>query len=126
MEKIKKGIALGMILTAINSHSGLYKLTHHSRANCVNNESITWWAGHAFWSRIISYHNYDGQQKCLIDTFPKYTWRNAAVHWGEAPKIINGKWNVYAYHILYLPNGSSYTSQITYVDDCSIYDGWWD
>jgi hypothetical protein len=127
MEKIKKGIAIGIMLTAaINSNAGLRGLTHHSRANCANNESITWWAGRSFPSRIISYHNYDQSQKCLIDTGKQYTWRNAAVHWGEAPNIFGGKWNVYAYHILYFSNGGSYTADITNVNDCSIYDGWWD
>ena len=107
------------------SYAGLHGLTAHSRANCGNNESITWQANGNFYSRIISYHNYDHEQKCFIDTGKVFTWRNAAVHWGEAPNIINGKWAVFAYHILYSTNGMPYTWTVTDVNDCSIYDGWW-
>ena len=114
------------LIISINANAGLYKLTHHSRAHCVNNESITWWAGHSFPSKIIAYHNKNGEQNCWIDTGKQYTWRNAAVHWGEAPLCDSNKWNVYAYHILYFPIGISYTAQITFVEDCDIYEGWWD
>lgn len=126
MEIKKLGKYLLPLIITYNSHAGLAGLTHHSRANCVNNESISWWAGHNFYSRIIAYHNYGGSQICLYDTFKFYGWRNAAVHWGEAPKVASGDWNVYAYHIMYSFNGYPFTAQITNVNDCSIYNGWWD
>ncbi len=114
---------LGFVAEA---HAGLHGLTAHSRSNCVNNESITWHAGYNYWMRVISFHNYAHVQKHVSDTFTVYTWRAAAVCWGEAPKIINGLWDVYAYHLLYNNAGTEYVYQITAVNDCSIYDGWWD
>lgn len=126
MEIIKKVKFILPLLVSINANAGFHNLTHHSRAHCINNESITWWAGHAIQSRIIAYHNKNGVQNCILDTFPQYTWRNAAVHWGEAPLVDVNDWNVYAYHILYYPNGMPYTAEITFVKNCDIYNGWWD
>lgn len=114
------------LIFAMAAHAGLHGLTAHSRSNCVNNESITWHAGYNYWMHIISFHNYNHVQQHVIDTFAVYTWRAAAVCWGEAPKIVNGLWNVYAYHLLYNSAGKEYVYQITNVNDCSIYDGWWD
>lgn len=31
------------------SKAGLHGLTHHSRANCGNNETISWHKGHKYW-----------------------------------------------------------------------------
>ena len=111
---------------SFKAFAGLHGLTAHSRSNCGNNESITWHAGYNYWMRVISFHNYNHVQQHVLDTFQTYTWRAAAVCWGEAPNVINGKWDVYAYHLLYTNAGKEYVYQITSVNDCSIYDGWWD
>jgi hypothetical protein len=38
------------------AHAGLAATTVHSRANCSNNESITWWLGHPYDWRVVSIH----------------------------------------------------------------------
>ena len=38
------------------AYSGINGTTAHSRANCGNNESITWWLGHAYDWRVVSIH----------------------------------------------------------------------
>jgi hypothetical protein len=123
---MKKLVLAGLLVTSLSCHAGSLALTAHSRANCVNNESITWWKGHQLWMRVISFHNYNGVQQHVIDTFSAYTWRAAAVCWGEAPNYPTGKWAVFAWHLLYDNWGKEYVYANTDVNNCSIYDGWWD
>lgn len=55
-----------------------------SRANCINNESITWdWPGNSqwFWTNNYTYRN--GAWEPTIATGWEYTYRSAAIHWGE-------------------------------------------
>lgn len=119
-------IVFSSLILITNTYAGLHGLTAHSRANCVNNESITWHAGNSYWMRVISFHNYNHVQQHVLDTFRIYTWRGADVCWGEAPKGRGDPWDVYAYHLLYDGWGKEYVYQISSVNDCSIYDGWWD
>lgn len=105
--------------------AGVVSTTVHSRANCVNNESITWWLGHAYDWRVVSTHSniYGGGH--LIDTGYAVTWRQAAVHWGEAP-LDDHRWIVSGYHYLSDYGNGRMPFEITNVGDCSIYNGWWD
>lgn len=84
------------ILFSSNLYAGVNGLTHASRANCVNNESISWdGRGLAFpqyrndlavtsqhyplatYGSIFSPHH-------LVATGPQFgKWRVAAIHWGE-------------------------------------------
>lgn len=114
------------LLCNMKAYAGLHGLTAHSRSNCVNNESVTWHAGYNYWMRVISFHNYKHVHQHVIDTFRMYTWRGAVVCWGEAPIGYGDPWDVYAYHLLYDNWGREYVYQVTSVNDCSIYDGWWD
>ena len=61
-------------------------LIFFSRANCVNNESITWdWPGNNFWLFTFGQH-YDYQRGAwepMLSTGWEYTYRSAAIHWGE-------------------------------------------
>ena len=98
----------------------------HSRANCVNNESITWWAGHYFNWRVVGVHGYIGRPyNHGMDTGWSYTWRQAAVHWNEAPPT-QKKWGVTGYHFFTGYGNGQVPFETTIVTDCSIYDGWWD
>lgn len=108
-------------LAAVNGPSS------HSRANCVNNESITWWLGHARDWRVISVHNHNKDNPKAghhsIDTGMGHTWRQAAVHWGESRP--GGPYQVNGYHF-FKENGREYLGANTSAINCSIYNGWWD
>lgn len=125
--KIKKYcILIFFLFLNMESFAGFHSLTANSRANCVNNESITWHANHYYWMRVISFHNYNHIQQHVIDTFQVFTCRAAAVCWAEAPKGQGDPWDVYAYHLMYDNWGKEYIYKITSTNDCDIYNGWWD
>lgn len=44
MKYIEKLTGCALLAITISAHAGLWSTTIHSRANCFNNESITWWA----------------------------------------------------------------------------------
>ena len=61
--------SISMLMVSLVSHAGLYKTTIHSRANCLNNESITWWNGNPYSWRVVSIHTHTPtNQTHLIDT----------------------------------------------------------
>lgn len=126
-----KKIIIFLLLMAMScgANSGINGLTIHSRANCVNNESITW---DARWYRIYrtvsSHQTFDGKQykvKHVVDTLWEDTWRSAAVHWGEANP--GSDWQVVGWHwITDRDTGEDIFLGNTSAADCNIYDGWWD
>lgn len=107
------------------SHAGFNGLTHHSRANCVNNETISWDLTSAWTTLIISTHSHPiNSHETHIHsrgTDWQHTWRNAIVHWGEG----NGGWTVTGEHYMIDAAGKAYLAQQETVTDCRIYDGWW-
>ena len=118
-----------LLFSAIMSGSamaGYNALTHHSRANCVNNETISWHKGHQYWFWINSRHRHEflRQDHQVIHDW-NLTWRAAAVHWGE-PGGGAGQWSVQGYHWMRAQNNAPVQVKSEYVTDCSIYDGWWD
>ena len=122
---MKEKIITLLLVTTITSgtaSAGQYNLTHHSRANCANNESISWQAGHSYWLWVVSRHKAYKQDHQVIADWD-LTWRSAAVHWGEG----RGGWTVEGHHWMRQNSASMpYQVQEEYVSDCSIYDGWWD
>lgn len=125
---MKSKIIVSVLLLGLQiniANAGLLATTVHSRANCVNNESITWWLGHAYDWRVVSFHNniYGGYHS--IDTGYAVTWRQAAVHWGEAP-LNDHRWAVSGFHYLSDYGNGKVPFDSTAVGDCSIYNGWWD
>lgn len=127
MTCIKKLILCSFLIGSLPSHAGIWATTIHSRANCGNNESITWYANHYYYWRVYSFHWYDMKNSDkgyhLIDTGMTETWRQAAVHWGESGPT--GNYLVHGNHY-YLYNGKQLLDNTTDATDCSIYDGWWD
>lgn len=121
-----KIVSCALLALAVNAHAGLWGTTAHSRANCVNNESITWYAGHSFDWKVVSFHNYDfhhpGSGYHYIDTGMSYTWRQAAVHWNEAWP--GDTYMVEGFHY-YKERGREVLDTNTQATDCSVYDGWW-
>ena len=125
MIRMKK-ISIFLLIIGISSavNAGFNGLTHHSRANCGNNESISWdWtASHLL--RVYSDHAYADfpREEHVVDTGWQDTWRSAAVHWGEG----RGGWTVLGQHWMRDNRGKEYVAAQEVVTDCSIYDGWWD
>ena len=117
-----KFFCIGMILIALPVDAGLYDITYNSRANCGNNESITWFRQGSRQWRTISVHQHNTKGSHVVDTGWEKTWRSAAVHWGEA--VAGSGWTVCGYHHWWFNNRDNMMA-ITCVDDCSIYDGWW-
>ncbi len=115
-------ISIVILIISMSCNAGLDWTTVHSRANCLNNESITWWYLHPYNWRVVSIHHHkqNGEQH-HIDLGFNYTWRAHAIHWGES--IGSGVWEVFGYHYLleyseYIPFDS------TYANNCNIIDGW--
>lgn len=116
-----------LILCSANSFAGFRTLTWHSRANCGNNESITWWAQKSLNLLTYSKHiKYSEKGKKLSEHWSntgwEYTWRSARVCWGEGTK----NWEVKGQH--YMKDESDVVIWLgdTKVTDCDIYNGWWD
>lgn len=115
-----------LILLAITSSSvaGVKSLTMNSRANCGNNETISWHLGHRYMLWTASDH-LDKRTGVNIHTVVANwdkTWRSAAVHWGEG----RGDWAVMGHHWMADNNGNITKIAEEYTTNCSIYDGWWD
>jgi len=74
-------LGISSITVAAPSYAGL---VWFSRANCGNNESISWdWPGNSRWLWTNSLHYKNGRWEEPIRTGWEWTWRSAAVHWGE-------------------------------------------
>ena len=107
--------------TSLASFTGL---SHHSRANCSNNESITWDWTQSHWSWVNSDH-YNQRTGALVHLMFSnwyYSWRNAEVHWGEG----RGGWLVKGDHWMHDAKNNPVRVADEVVTDCSIYDGWWE
>jgi hypothetical protein len=107
-----------------SANAGFNGLTHHSRANCANNESISWDWTQDRWLFVRSDHIQEktGHVVHTVDMPWVLTWRNAQVHWGEG----TGGWIVHGTHYMKDSKGNGYLAAEETVSDCSIYDGWWD
>lgn len=123
---MKHKLKLATLVAALLSTSaiaGLKELTIHSRANCGNNESITWHAGHTYTLLTVSDHIRNNMILHRLGSGWEDTWRSANVHWGEAGP--GAGWSVQAGH--YQRFGmQEFRLGFTTASDCSIYDGWWD
>jgi len=121
MKITKISLSICCILSICAAHSGFKFLTSHSRANCINNESITWWFEHSMTLRTRSTHYYNNKFKHTIDTGWQNTSRSAAVHWGEGHGT---GWYVHGEHWVFTDRPTHWAT--TDATDCNIYDGWWD
>lgn len=127
---MKKFIGFFLIINSIcsPSFSAFDGLTHHSRANCVGfNESVTWWFNHPIVARVVSKHYPEcllGKDRNMheINTGKSDSWRHAAYHPTES---YGGTYCVVGNHYMY-KKGVEHLIQSESVNDCAIYDGWWD
>lgn len=120
MKYIGKLAGCALLLLTVSSHAGVYNTTVHSRANCINNESITWWRGHSYDWRVVSIHQHYQAGRHVVDTGFNYNDRVAAVHWGEG---VHGGYKVWGYHYLRGYHDSTPFDH-TYAEGCNIIDGW--
>ena len=114
-----------IFIFSVAVNAGFNGLTIHSRANCANNESIAWDWTHEWTLKTTSLHIYGNGTHIdshSIDTGWETTWRNAAVHWGEG----RGGWVVVGQHLREKDDNRIEYLGSESVNDCSIYDGWWD
>lgn len=119
--KIKSLVLMSGIFLFSAAEAGLWQTTVHSRANCLNNESITWWWRHPYNWRVISIHYHKGSNsKHHIDTGFNYNDRVAGIHWGEG---VHGGFEVWGYHYLREYHRDIPFDQ-TYATTCNIIDGW--
>lgn len=109
-----------LLSLAVSAHAGLYNTTVHSRANCLNNESITWWRGHPNNWKVVSIHKHYQAGQHLLDTGFNLNDRVAAICWGEG---VHGGFVVWGYHYL-KGYHDSMPFDTTFAEDCSIIDGW--
>lgn len=122
-------LVTSLISFSYSSHAGFNGLTHHSRANCGNNESISWDAMAPHFLGVHSSHGLKNNDGHTISSPQEITRRAAAVHWGEGTDTGN-KWTVKGSHFILFDGGSKHIWIVddfyTSAKDCDIYNGWWD
>lgn len=121
-------ILISLFLILSKAYAGAAGFTIHSRANCFGfNESISWDAT-AYWRLITqSDHYYEGKRQHLIKTHDQTTKRSAACHPTESYDMITNPWVVWGIHwrFYYKDMGFHFEGGEN-VNNCSLYDGWWD
>lgn len=133
-----KKIIVGLLISGftLSAYSGINGITYHSRANCVNNETITWDLTTGWWLTTSSYHDNPAvpEHHHASSSVPPpdeyvgpaaFTRRSAAVHWGEAPPLIS-TWDVSGLHYAGVESNKVKLVSYSWARDCSIYDGWWE
>jgi hypothetical protein len=120
---MEKAVILLLALFLCNSgNTGFNGMTVHSRANCANNESISWDFTRNWLLFTRSSHYKDNKFIHKVETGWQNTWRSAAVHWGEG----TGGWKVFGEHWTNYGDGYVFRIGQEWIKDCSIYNGWWD
>lgn len=111
-----------IIIALSQAQAGLLGFTVHSRANCINNESISWDARHNNILKTESEQYKSGKLEKVIKTPWENTWRSAAVSWFISQPWSG--WHVIGKHWLYQGYGIVVMFK-TQTSNCSIYNGWW-
>jgi hypothetical protein len=115
-------IVMSLLLAANLSHAAVNGLSIHSRANCVNNESISWdWTKPRLFQTKSTHWTRDGKKSHEILTKSEVGRRSAAVHYGES---VSG-WVVDGVHDITDQDTKKIKTYITRAEGCNIYDGWW-
>lgn len=124
MKYISKILLLGFFSCSL-TYAGIGGLTAHSRANCINNESISWELGTPRMLKTVSIHRHFNehgfQDKWHLHVrFWANTSRSAAVCWQEG---YEGAWTVQGIHWI-REGGREYIFKNTFATNCSIANGW--
>lgn len=104
-QKLVLGCLLALALTGVvsaapdpNKDFPTWNMSMFSRANCINNESISWeTSGASYWRLYTSSTqvNLDDFTQVYVTAGPAVTWRSAAVSWFAAGE---GFWQVSGHH----------------------------
>lgn len=114
----------GIFLTSFAVSNANADLTWFSRANCINNESITWHAWNPEWLWTNTYHYKNGVylhcdnnvgDGCTGNAWQQ-TWRAAAVHWNEG---LIGGFYVYGKHWRWSSSTGTYLLGNTSATGCN-------
>lgn len=123
----KQILAISLMMFANLSLAAVNGLSIHSRANCVNNESISWdWTKpRHFQTTSEHWQSTNGgsswNKMHTIETKSELGRRSAAVHYGES---VSG-WIVYGTHTIIDQDTKKKKVYYTRASGCNIYDGWW-
>ncbi len=111
-------------LLSINCCNAAFNgLTIHSRANCLSlNETISWDWTHYWMLNTMAVHYNNGVLQHQYATGWQYTWRSAAVCWGEG----RGGWTVVGAHYIAYKAGDMIPLGGSNATGCNPYNGWWD
>lgn len=109
-----------------NVNAANASLSWFSRANCQNNESISWDGSTAHWLATITYHYRNGYyQHCDDSNWTncngspwQLTWRSAAIHWFEDTNNPGG-WYVIGDHYRWSPISGIYRLGVTTAANCN-------
>jgi len=107
---MKKYLFLFALFYSTVSVAGWDKLTHHSSANCFNNESISWHLGHSYTLNVQSVHrSFRGRHGTHMTCGTKHsegywcvdnkTWLETAICWKEQSENGEKIWTVEGTHI---------------------------
>lgn len=77
------------------------------------------------WTKHYYYLKGSLEKGHTYDTGWQYTWRSAAVCWGEGTNR-SGTWEVWGQHYIKNDSGKILLLGNTHTKNCSIYEGWWD
>lgn len=117
-KKLIVSLLLGSsLLYAAPSQAGL---VWFSRANCVNNESITWdWPGTSYWLWVDSWHYWFRSSTWEPNNRSGWvqSYRAAVVHWGEG---FTGGAYVVGDHWQFVPYYGTYYLGRTQTDNCNL------
>ena len=130
--KSKITLLFSIILFSQFSLAGVWNLTHTSRANCGNNESISWdlrtlrnlAATSVHYNVEGNFSNWESSpQHSVSTTAPSSTHRAAAVHWGESAPLLK-QWYVKGHHWERVSSRRT-IYRATEAKDCNLSEGWW-
>ncbi len=147
MKKIAKRCSIAFVTTVVsllfftNAYAGLFGLTHFSRANCVNNESISWDNSRSQRMRVYSNHKWitDTPFQVHLEHTISSGWKTVpaggnpfdgakAIHWAEGITQLPGgnRWFVQGTHrYRYLHwTGFRYRNVGSAAVGCDITDGY--
>lgn len=119
LRKYRKFVTCMLLFTAI-AHTAPSQagLVWFSRANCANNESISWdWPGNNYWLWTNSHHYKNGKWEPVVQTGWEFTYRSAAVHWGEG---FSGGYFVVGNHYRWMPGYGEHRFGHTETNNCNL------
>ncbi len=133
---MKKCLLFFALFYSTVSIAGWTRLTHHSRANCANNESISWHFGESYTSLYVKSVHRDVTAQGFVHVkcgtsddkgrckYRENASREAAICWGEAPFPEFEIWDVEGLHSWSQEKTGDSGIIKTKANDCNTGEGW--